>query len=127
MKRKFWLSMLLVMALLACEKDQIEGRNELVGKWKWETSCGGFAGCVNASPDNQKLMIISGADIIINENDTTQSSFKYEITDQYDLDGTTVYEVELNSGAIWTVKVKQEKLVIEYTVFMGSSNYKRIW
>jgi hypothetical protein len=124
MKKYIAFILLIQLTLGACDDDKAS--NELPGKWKWVSTCGGYAGCRYSTSSDQIVMAISSTSITMSRYNTSGFSSPYEIQHRTDQDGATIYQVKITStGEIWEVTIKKKELVIRYSAF--TRTYSRIF
>jgi hypothetical protein len=101
MKQIYYLLLLLIF-IIGCEKDSYDGFYEydIIGKWKWVESCGGFSGdCwyptlnhreqVEFTSSHQYIRTINGIESFI---------LTYTLGGSYESGGIKYYEISFSNG-----------------------------
>lgn len=118
-----FLSLLILLALTSCHDDEIAVSPKLEGTWNWQSSCGGFVGCVYPTSKDSKTLTITETSVELNDNGKITMSGTYTVNSTTGDDNSRTYEMELNDGAIWTATIENNVLSIHNVVV--TSVYKR--
>ena len=110
------------IALVSCEDDETEPAN-IEGTWIWQSSCGGFVGCVYTNSTDYKTLLFTKTLLELNENGKITLSGTYTVNSVTGDDNARTYKIELSDGTLWTVSIQHDLLTIEASVI--TSVYKR--
>lgn len=110
-------------AVISCDDDEPSISTKLQGTWIWQSTCGGFAGCVYPTSKNYKTLKITDTLLELNESGQITISGPYTINDVTGDDNSKTYEVELNDGEVWIVLIGNNILTIQGSPI--TSIYKR--
>src|SRR5262245_12176270 len=94
-------SYLILLTLLSCDDDEIPVSTKLEGTWSWQSSCGGFVGCVYPDSKNFKTLTITETLLELNDSGKITMSGPYTVKSITGDDTSKTYELELSSGEIW--------------------------
>jgi hypothetical protein len=101
--KKIFCLIILTLGFISCSSDDENtiDNSELIGKWNWVSSCGGFTGgCWYPNEDNYESVEFTNDLYIKKNNDIVDTEINYSITDSY-INGTDVlYIIELQNGNI---------------------------
>ena len=114
--------LLVVVTFCSCDDETPKSVN-MEGTWAWESSCGGFVGCVYSNSTDQMTLTITDTLLEINERGKIVMSGPYTIKSVTGDGHSKTYEIELSDGTIWTASIKGNVLTVEYAVI--TSVYKR--
>ena len=101
--KKIFCLFILTLGFISCSSDDENAidNSELIGKWNWVSSCGGFTGgCWYPSEDNYESVEFTNDLYIKKNNGIVDTEINYSITDSH-INGTDVlYIIELQNGNI---------------------------
>jgi hypothetical protein len=101
--KKIFCLFILTLGFISCSSDDENAidNSELIGKWNWVSSCGGFTGgCWYPSEDNYESVEFMNDLYIKKNNGIVDTEINYSITDSH-INGTDVlYIIELQNGNI---------------------------
>ncbi len=119
--------LIFILIITSCSSDDEAGidNSELMGKWNWISSCGGFTGgCWYPSEDNYESVEFTNSIYIKKINDVIDTEINYSITDSH-INGTDIlYEMELQNGNVMRFRFVDGNLSIEGGDFW--KEYERI-
>ena len=116
------LAIALSTMFISCD-DEKNNTTDIVGTWRWQSSCGGVVGCLYATSTNYKTLRITDTMIEYSENGKITGSEPYTINSLTGDDISKTYEIEVSNGGILTVSVQDNVLIIE--AIPVTSVYKR--
>lgn len=116
------LAFTLSATFISCD-DEKNNTTDIVGTWRWQSTCGGFVGCLYASSTNYKTLRITETTMEFSENGKTTGSGSYTINSVTGDDISKTYEIEVSDGGLLTVSVENNLLTIE--AIPTTSVYKR--
>jgi hypothetical protein len=126
MKKLIYL-FILTFGIISCSSDDETGidNSELIGKWNWISSCGGFTGdCWYPSEDNYESVEFTNDLYIKKNNGSVNTEMNYSITDSH-INGTDIlYIIELENGNMLRFRFIDSNLNIEGGDFW--KEYERI-
>ena len=126
MKKLIYL-FILTFGIISCSSDDETGidNSELIGKWNWISSCGGFTGdCWYPSDDNYESVEFTNDLYIKKNNGSVNTEMNYSITDSH-INGTDIlYIIELENGNMLRFRFIDSNLSIEGGDFW--KEYERI-
>lgn len=107
---------------MSCEEDEPEPAN-IEGTWIWQSSCGGFVGCVYTNSTDYKTLLFTETLVELNESGKITLSGNYTVKSVTGDDNSRTYEIELADGTEWTASIQHDLLTIQAAVI--TSVYKR--
>ena len=125
MKKLIYL-FILILGIISCSSDDGTGvdNSELIGKWDWISSCGGFTGdCWYPSEDNYEIVEFTNLQYKKN-NGKIKTEINYSIIDSRINGNDILYIAELENGNILRFKFINSNLSIESGDFW--KEYKRV-
>lgn len=119
--------LIFTLGIISCSSDvetEIDN-SELIGKWNWISSCGGFTGgCWYPSEDNYESVEFTNSLYIQKINSVIDTEINYSITDSY-INGTDIlYIIEFQNGNTMRFRFIDDNLSIEGGDFW--KEYERI-
>ena len=125
----------MIVSFYGCEKNHVDGRSSIIGKWSWINSCGGISyNCSTPESTNLKINIVFTGDSIYNyyQNDTLTKSTRfhtYEFVgfEPSDNQPYASYVIKWDSGMHGMFYITDDILAISDGDYDGfTSHYKRI-
>ena len=110
------MGMLLVVTFASCEDEDDDLSTSLVGKWIWQSSCGGFVGCVYPTGSNHKILRITEDLLELNEAGKITLSDSYVVRSVDGDDQRKTYEIEFTDGSVWNGTIEHNLLTVTYSV-----------
>ena len=126
MKKLIYL-FILTFGIISCSSDDETGidNSELIGKWNWISSCGGFTGdCWYPSEDNYESVEFTNDLYIKKNNGSVNTEMNYSITDSHINRIDILYIIELENGNMLRFRFIDSNLNIEGGDFW--KEYERI-
>ena len=103
MRKLIWV-FILALGTISCSTDDeiVENYEQnLIGKWKWISTCGGYMnGCLYSDQDNVETIEFKTGEVyiqIVNGEIITKSN--YTITDTIDTDSEKLFKLEFKDGS----------------------------
>lgn len=123
MKINAWFIVVILSLAFACADDDDDTSTDLKGEWVWQSSCGGFVGCVYTNSKDVKMLNIAAATLELNENGKITVADSYSVKSVNGDSRFKEYEIELGDGTVWALSIEHDVLTIETGIM--TSIYKR--
>ena len=97
---------------ISCD-DEKHSTTDMVGSWRWQSTCGGVVGCLYATATNYKTIRITETMIEYSENGKITGIEAYTINSVTGDGISKTYEIEVSNGGILTASVQGTMLTNE--------------
>jgi hypothetical protein len=103
----------MVTLTFSCVKEEIS-LTKLIGKWRWQSTCGGIVGCRIATETTNHFWIIDQSKIYFLDNEDTVSTSDYKIKGFSRKGISQIYELEFQNGSTLNATVENNIMEIDY-------------
>jgi len=124
MKIYLFINFVLLFILISCNKDKYF-EPDLIGKWNWTSTCGGFSGACLYPNSNESMKVeVTNFKIVKKVNDSTLLNSQYTVKNKMIYEKFITQEMVLENGKVLRIILTTDALEIEN----GDTweNYKKV-